>query len=196
MNHHLARQIVSAFLLTAVLTVLLGLAYPLAVTGLAQLLFPRQANGSLIVRGGRVVGSRLLGQPFNGERYFHPRPSAAGDGYDATASGGTNLGPTSRKLVDQVRAAVGAAQAENPAAAGRPVPGDLVTSSASGLDPHLSPAATDFQVPRVARARGLSEAAVRRRVAAHTEGRQLGVLGEPRVNVLELNLELDALNPL
>jgi K+-transporting ATPase ATPase C chain len=189
--NELGRQIVTAFLLTAVLTLLLGLGYPLAVTGLAQMLFPHQAGGSLIVRGGRVVGSRLLGQPFKGERYFHSRPSAAGDGYDATASGGTNLGPTSRKLVDQVRAAVAATRAENPRSGGRPVPADLVTSSASGLDPHVSPAAADLQVPRVARARGLSEAAVRRRVAAHTEGRQLGVLGEPRVNVLELNLALD-----
>jgi K+-transporting ATPase ATPase C chain len=183
-------QIVPALLLTLVLTVLLGLVYPLAVTGLAQLLFPHQANGSLIVRGGKTVGSSLLSQPFTGPGYFRSRPSAAGSaGYDPTATGGTNLGSTSRKLVDQVSAATAAARTENPA---RPVPVDLVTSSASGVDPHLSPAAAEFQVPRVARERHLTEEAIRKLVAAHTEGRQLGMLGEPRVNVLELNLALDA----
>jgi K+-transporting ATPase ATPase C chain len=186
----LGKQLVPALLVTLVLTVLLGLVYPLAVTGLAQVLFPHRANGSLIVRGGKVVGSELVGQAFTGAGTFHSRPSAAGTGYDPTATSGTNLGPTSRKLVDQVTAAVVAAQAENP---GRPVPADLVTSSASGLDPHITPAAAEFQVPRVARERGLSEAEVRRLVAAHTEGRQWGVLGEPRVNVLELNLELKGL---
>jgi potassium-transporting ATPase KdpC subunit len=184
-------EIARAILLTLVLTVLLGLLYPLAVTGLAQLLFPRQANGSLLARGGKVVGSSLIGQAFSGAGYFHSRPSAAGagNGYDPTATTGTNLGPTSKKLIDQVSAAAAAAHAENP---GKPVPVDLVTSSASGLDPHITPAAAEFQVPRVARARRLPEDEVRKLVAAHTEGRQLGVLGEPRVNVLELNLSLDA----
>jgi len=183
-------QLLPALLLTLVLTILLGLVYPLVVTGLAQVLFPRQANGSLIVKGGKVVGSRLLGQPFTGPGYFHSRPSAAGNaGYDPTATSGTNLGSTSRKLIDQVSAAAAAAHAENP---NRPLPVDLVTSSASGLDPHISPAAAEFQVPRIARDRGLAETTVRELVAAHTEGRQLGILGEPRVNVLELNLALDA----
>jgi len=186
----LGKQLVPALLVTVVLTVLLGLLYPLAVTGLAQVLFPHQANGSLIVQGGKVVGSRLIGQLFTQAGHFHSRPSAAGTGYDPTATGGTNLGPTSKKLVDQVKAATAAAQSENP---NLPVPADLVTSSASGLDPHVTPAAAEFQVPRVARERGLPEATVRQLVAAHTEGRTLGVLGEPRVNVLELNLALDQL---
>jgi len=184
---NLRKQIVPAVAMTAVLTVLCGLAYPLAVTGLAALLFPHEAAGSLIVRDGHVVGSRLLGQPFDAPGFFRSRPSAAGSGYDPMASGATNLGPTSRKLVDQIGAAARAAAAERP---GVPIPVDLVTSSGSGLDPHLSPAAADLQVPRVARERGLPEAEVRRLVARHTEGRQWGVLGEPRVNVLELNLEL------
>ncbi|HLX09749.1 MAG TPA: potassium-transporting ATPase subunit KdpC [Thermoanaerobaculia bacterium] len=189
MGKHLA----PAILVTVALTLLLGVAYPLAVTGLARLLFPDQAQGSLLRRGGKVVGSRLLGQPFAGSRYFHPRPSAAGAGYDPMASGGTNLGPTSRKLVDQVGAAAAAARAERP---GTPVPVDLVTSSGSGLDPHLTPAAAEFQVPRVARERGMPDDVVRQLVRRHTEGRQWGVLGEPRVNVLELNLDLDATRPL
>jgi K+-transporting ATPase ATPase C chain len=187
----LGKQILPALLMTVVLTVLLGLVYPLAVTGLAQLLFPRQANGSLIVlgnKGNKVVGSSLIGQTFSGPGYFHSRPSAAGNGYDPTATAGTNLGPTSKKLVDQVKAATAAAHAENP---NSPVPIDLVTSSASGVDPHISPAAAEFQLPRVARERHLAEPEVRQLLAAHTEGRQLGVLGEPRVNVLELNLALD-----
>lgn len=186
-----AKQLLPALLMTIALTVLLGVVYPLAVTGLAQMLFPYQANGSLIVRGGKVVGSALIGQPFSRPGAFHSRPSAAGNGYDPTSSGGTNLGPTSRKLVEQVAMATAAARAENP---GPPVPADLVTSSASGLDPHITPAAAEFQVPRVARERGLLEKEVRSLVAAHTESRQLGVLGEPRVNVLELNLALDALH--
>lgn len=193
----LARHLVPAILVTLVLTLLLGVVYPLAVTGLAQLLFPDQARGSLLHRDGKVVGSRLIGQAFSGAGYFHSRPSAAGAagaGYDPLASGGTNLGPTSHKLlVEQVGAAAAAARAERP---GAPVPVDLVTSSGSGLDPHLTPAAAEFQVPRVARERGMPEDVVRQVVRRHSEGRQWGVLGEPRVNVLELNLDLDGTRPL
>lgn len=189
---NLARNLVVAALMTVVTTVLLGLLYPLAVAGLAQVLFPDQANGQLISRSGTVVGSRIIGQAFSSPGYFRSRPSAAGAGYDAANSGGTNAGPTSRLLAEAVRARVEQAQRENP---GVPVPVDLVTASASGLDPHLSPAAALFQVPRVARERGLSEEVVRRLVDAHTEGRTFGVLGEPRVNVLELNLALDDLSP-
>jgi potassium-transporting ATPase KdpC subunit len=191
---NLRKPLVTALLMTLVLTVLLGVVYPLAVTGLARLLFPDQAAGSLLRRDGKVVGSRLIGQAFSGPGYFHSRPSAAGAGYDPLASGGTNLGPTSRKLVvDQVGAAAAAARAERP---GTPVPVDLVTSSGSGLDPHLTPAAAEFQLPRVARERGIPEDVARQLVRRHTEGRQWGVLGEPRVNLLELNLDLDATRPL
>jgi potassium-transporting ATPase KdpC subunit len=172
--------------MTLATTVLLGLIYPLTITGLAQLLFREKANGQLIEQDGRIVGSRILGQPFSGPQYFHPRPSAAG--YDATASGGSNLGPTNQKLVARVQEDVARLHAENPT---RPVPIDLVTASGSGLDPEISPAAADFQAPRVARARGMSEDAVRALVRAHTRGRQFGILGEPRVNVLQLNLALD-----
>jgi K+-transporting ATPase ATPase C chain len=190
----LERHLAPAILFTVVLTVLLGVVYPLAVTGLAQLLFPEQANGSLLRRGDKLVGSRLIGQPFSAPGYFRSRPSAAGAGYDPMASGGTNLGPTSHKLVvEQVGAAAAAARAERP---GAPVPVDLVTSSGSGLDPHLSPLAAEFQVPRVARERGMPEDVVRQLVRRHSEGRQWGVLGEPRINVLELNLDLDATRPL
>jgi K+-transporting ATPase ATPase C chain len=174
--------------MTIVTTVLLGVVYPLVVTALAQAFFPGQANGQLIIRKGTVVGSRLIGQAFSSAGYFHSRPSAAGAGYDAANSGGTNLGPTSQKLIASVRAAVEAARADNP---GTPVPIDLVTSSASGLDPDLSPAAALFQVPRVATARHLEQGVVRQLVLDHIEGRTFGLLGEPRVNVLLLNLDLD-----
>ena len=186
------RNIVTAALMTVVTTVLLGIVYPLAVTGIAQAIFPDKANGQLIERNGKVIGSRIIGQGFSSPGYFRSRPSAAGTGYDAANSAGSQLGPTNKKLVDNVKANVEAARKENATAS---VPIDLVTTSASGLDPHLSPAAADFQVGRVARERGISEADVRAIVAAHTEGRQLGFLGEPRVNVLELNLALDASHP-
>jgi potassium-transporting ATPase KdpC subunit len=185
---NLTRNLITAVLMTVVTTLLLGVAYPLVVTGLAQVLFPNKANGQLIERGGKIIGSRIIGQAFSSPGYFRSRPSAAGTGYDAANSAGTNLGPTNKKLIDAVSAAVEAAKKDNPSA---PVPIDLVTSSASGLDPHISPAAALFQVPRVARERGIPEAEVERLVQAHTEGRQLGFLGEPVVNVLELNLALD-----
>jgi potassium-transporting ATPase KdpC subunit len=184
------RSLLTAVLMTLVTTVLFGLGYPLLVTGLAQLLFPDQANGSLIRRAdGTIVGSRLIGQPFSSAGYFRSRPSAAGaEGYDAGSSAGSNLGPTSRKLIDRVKTDVEKLQRDNP---GKPVPIDLITTSASGLDPQISPAAAEFQAPRVARERGVSEAEVRRVVADHVRNRQFGFLGEPTVNVLELNLDLD-----
>jgi potassium-transporting ATPase KdpC subunit len=184
------RNLVIAFWFTIVTTIIFGLAYPLATTALAQLLFRNNANGQLIQKNGKIVGSRIIGQMFDLPRYFHSRPSAAGTGYDATSSGGSYLGPTNKALIERVKADVAKAQQENPRT---PVPIDLVTTSASGLDPEISPAAAEFQIPRVARERHLAEEQVRNLVRQFTKGRQYGFLGEPRVNVLELNLAVDAM---
>jgi K+-transporting ATPase ATPase C chain len=182
-----------SILMTIVTTLLLGIVYPFVVTGLAQLIFPKQANGGLITQSGKIVGSRLIGQPFSSPGYFRSRPSAAGNGYDAGSSSGSNLGPTNKMLIDRVNGDVRKLQAENP---NMPVPMDLITTSGSGLDPHISPEAAAFQTPRVARERSMTETDVRALIVKHAEGRQLGFLGEPRVNVLELNLDLDAAHPL
>ena len=189
---NIKRNLVTAVLMTIVTTVILGVIYPLAITGIAQVAFPDKANGQLITKDGKVIGSKIIAQGFSSPGYFRPRPSAAGAGYDAANSAGTQLGPTNKKLVDAVKANVEAARKENPNAS---VPVDLVTTSASGLDPHISPAAADFQVPRVARERGIAEADVRGLVTANTVERQFGFFGEARVNVLELNLALDARYP-
>jgi len=184
------KNLITALLMTVATTILLGVLYPLLVTGLAQVIFPKRANGQLIVLNGLVVGSRLIGQPFSGPGYFHSRPSAAGAaGYDASASSGSNLGPTNAQLIARVTGDVAKLQAENP---GTPIPVDLVTTSGSGLDPDISPAAAQFQIRRVAAERKIPEAEVARLVDANTENRQWGLLGEPRVHVLELNIALDA----
>ena len=189
-------QIKITILATIVLTILFGLAYPLVFTGLAQVLFPHQANGSLVTVNGRVAGSELIGQSFTKPEYFHGRPSAAGNnGYDAANSSGSNLGPTNQKLVDRVKADVQKFRAENPDYTG-PIPADLLTSSGSGLDPHISPASAEAQVARIAKARGVTPDRIAELVAKHTDGRQWGIFGEPRVNVLLLNIDLDQIVPL
>ncbi len=187
------KNLLIALWFTLVTTLMFGILYPLAITGLAQVLFPNRANGQLIERNGKIVGSRIIGQSFTGPGYFHSRPSSAGTGYDATSSSGSNLGPTNKTLLDRVKADVEKAQAENPSAS---VPVDLVTASGSGLDPHISPAGAEFQIPRVASERRISEAELRVLVRKFTRDRQFGIFGEPRVNVLELNLELDGAHPL
>ena len=186
------RNLLISVWFTLVTTLMFGLIYPLAITGLSQVLFHDRANGQLVERNGRVVGSRIIGQAFTGPGYFHSRPSAAGNGYDAAASSGSNLGPTNRALLDRVKGDVQKLQSENP---NSPIPIDLVTASGSGLDPEISPAAAEFQIPRVARQRNMNETEDRALVAKHTLGRQFGVLGELRVNVLELNLDVDAVHP-
>lgn len=187
------KNLITAILMTIATTLLLGIVYPLVVTAIAQVLLHDKANGQLIARNGEVIGSKIIGQPFTGVGYFHSRPSAAGNGYDAANSGGSNLGPTNRKLLDRVKADTESLQKENTTV---PVPVDLITTSASGLDPHITPAAADFQVERIARERKTSVSDVQNLIAEHTESRQWGFLGEPRVNVLQLNLDLDASFPL
>jgi K+-transporting ATPase ATPase C chain len=191
---YMKKNLLISIWFTLVTTVLLGVIYPLVVTGLAQVIFPKQANGELIKQGDKLLGSHLLGQPFTAPGYFYSRPSAAGAaGYDPTASSGSNLAPTNKMLIDRVNASVQQLQPTNPHAS---IPVDLVTASGSGLDPDVSPAAAEFQIPRVAKERGMSEEDVRAAVARHTMGRQWGFLGEPRVNVLDLNLDLDAAHPM
>ena len=188
------RNLLISIWMTLATTVLLGIIYPLVVTGIAQVLYPHRANGEIIESRGKLVGSRLIGQPFTAAGYFHSRPSAAGPaGYDPTQSQGSNLAPTNKALLDRVSASVQTLQAENP---NTPIPIDLVTASASGLDPDISPASAEFQIPRVAKERKMSEADLRTVVQRHTQQRQFGILGEPRVNVLELNLDLDEIHAL
>ena len=182
------KNLITAVLMTIATTILLGIIYPLVVTGIAQVVFPGQANGQLIQKAGNLAGSSIIGQGFSGPAYFHSRPSAAGNGYDAANSNGSQLGPTNQKLIDRVKADVSTAQVEHPRVA---VPIDLVTASGSGVDPHITPASAEFQLSRVAKERGTTVDRIAVLVAKHTEGRQLGILGEPRVNVLELNLDLD-----
>jgi potassium-transporting ATPase KdpC subunit len=186
------KNLITSVLMTLVTTVLFGLLFPLLVTGLAQILFPKQANGELLTRNGRLVGSSLIGQSFSSPGYFHSRPSSAGTGYDAGNSSGSNLGPTNQSLIVRVQGDADRLQPENPGAA---IPIDLLTTSGSGLDPHISPEAAEFQVPRIAKERGLSPDTIREAIRQHTESRQFGFLGEARVNVLELNLTLDEISP-
>ena len=185
------KNLITAFLMTIATTILLGLVYPLVTTGFAQALFHDKANGQIRYRNGEAIGSRIIGQPFTSAKYFHSRPSNAGNGYDAANSGGTNFAPTNQKLIDRVQADAKSLHEENPA---QPIPVDLITTSASGLDPEISPAAAEFQLPRIARERGIPESTVRDLVQKHTQQRDLGLLGEPRVNVLELNLDLDVVS--
>jgi potassium-transporting ATPase KdpC subunit len=184
------KNLITAFLMTIATTILLGVIYPLVITALAQVLFHDKANGQILQRNGEAIGSRIIGQPFTSAKYFHPRPSAAGNGYDAANSGGTNYASTNQKLLDRINADAKSLHDENP---GQPIPVDLITTSASGLDPEISPAAAEFQIPRIAHERGMTEAALRGLLQSHTAQRDLGLLGEPRVNVLELNLALDDL---
>jgi potassium-transporting ATPase KdpC subunit len=184
------KNLLTAVWFTLVTTLMFGLIYPLGITGLAQIFFRDRANGQLMSKGGKLIGSRIIGQAFTGPGYFHSRPSAAGTGYDPTSSGGSNLAPTNKNLLERVKADVQKLQAENPNAL---IPVDLVTASGSGLDPDISPAAAEFQIPRVAHSRGMKEEEIRALVQRHTKGRDLGFLGEPRVNVLEVNLDLDSL---
>lgn len=186
------RQLIAAVVVFLALTLLTGIAYPLVVTGVSQVLFPNRADGSLVKRDGKVVGSELIGQNFSGSRYFHPRPSAAGDGYDAMSSSASNLGPSNPDLIAEIRKRVASYRTENRVPSGTAVPGDAVTASGSGLDPHISVANARLQAPRVARTRGISQSGVLDLIGEHTEGRSLGFLGEPGVNVLELNLALDS----
>ncbi len=190
---HMVKSIINSFFMMIIMTLITGLAYPLATTGIAQIFFPAQANGSLISYNGTTVGSKFIGQNFSSDAYFHSRPSAAGnDGYDATASGGSNLGPTNKKLQETVSERILKIRDENKLSPEASIPSDLVLASASGLDPHISPESAYLQVERIAAARGMTVPAVRLLVEQYTEHRQLGFLGEPRLNVLELNLALDA----
>jgi potassium-transporting ATPase KdpC subunit len=184
------KHLITAFLMTIATTLLLGIAYPLLITGLAQVLFHSKANGQILYRNGEAIGSRIIAQPFTSAKYFHARPSAAGNGYDAANSGGTNLAPTNQKLIDRIQADAATLHQEHP---DQPIPVDLITTSASGLDPDISPAAAEFQVARVARERGVPQSTIRDLVRKYTYQRDLGLLGEPRVNVLETNLALDGL---